>query len=98
MPDLIDLFIRWWKQIFALVILAVAVTAIMVFTRNKEYMAVCTALPAPTYASDKTGVFGQNLQTLYPALGTPDDLDMILGTAHLDTAYTVVAEQLNLID
>jgi hypothetical protein len=57
---------------------------------------MATALPAPAYASDKTAVFGQNLQELYSALGTPDELDNILGTAHLDTVYIAVAVKLNL--
>ncbi|HWR32663.1 MAG TPA: hypothetical protein VN451_04025, partial [Chitinophagaceae bacterium] len=32
------------------------------------------------------------------SLGTPDDLDMILGTARLDTVYLSVAQQFNLFD
>jgi capsular polysaccharide biosynthesis protein len=96
MPDIIDLFLRWWKQILAFVIISVAVTAIFVYSRHKQWLAVSTALPAPTYAGDKSGVFGQNLQVLYPVIGTPDDLDMILGTAQLDTVYSAVADKLDL--
>src|ERR1051326_1487998 len=96
MPDLFDLFFRWWKQIFSLVIIAVIITAAIVFFIPKKYLGVATALPAPAYAVDKAGVFGQNMQELYSALGSPDDLDKILGTAHLDTVYKAVAGQLNL--
>ena len=98
MPDIFDLFIRWWKQILLLVVIAVITTAIIVFTMPKQYLAVATAIPAPTYTADKGGVFSQNLQVLYPSVGTSDDLDMILGTAHLDTVYTAVADELNLAD
>ena len=96
MPDLFDLFFRWWKQIFSLVIMAVVATAAIVFFIPKKYLGVATALPAPAYAADKAGVFGQNMQELYSALGSPDDLDKVLGTAHLDTAYKAVAGQFNL--
>ena len=98
MPDIFDLFLRWWKQILSLVIITLIITAIIVFTMPKKYLGVSTALPAPTYASDKAGVFSQNLQVLYPSLGTADDLDMILGTAHLDTVYYAVADELSLAD
>ena len=96
MPDLLDLFFRWWKRILLLVIIAVIVAGIAIFFVPKKYLGVATALPAPAYASDKTAVFGQNLQELYSALGTPDELDNILGTAHLDTVYIAVAVKLNL--
>jgi hypothetical protein len=98
MPDIFDLFSRWWKQIFLLVIATLFITIIIVFAMPKKYLGVATALPAPTYASDKAGVFSQSLQVLYPGTGTADDLDMILGTAHLDTVYYAVADELNLAD
>jgi uncharacterized protein involved in exopolysaccharide biosynthesis len=98
MPDIFDLIAKWWKQILAFVIIALVVTAIVVYTTPKKYLGQATALPAPTYATDKAGVFSENLQILYPGLGTSDDLDMILGTAHLDTVYTAVAAELNLAD
>jgi capsular polysaccharide biosynthesis protein len=97
MPDLFDLFFRWWKQILLLVIVTLITTTITVFLIPKKYLGETSALPATSYATDKGGVFGQNLQTLYSALGTPDDLDMILGTAHLDTVYKSVASQLDLV-
>jgi uncharacterized protein involved in exopolysaccharide biosynthesis len=37
------------------------------------------------------------MQSLYSALGSPDDLDMVLGTARLDTVYCAVANQFDLI-
>jgi len=98
MPDIFDLIAKWWKQILGLVIATVIVTAIVVFTMPKKYLGMATALPAPTFATDKAGVFSDNLQILYPGLGTSDDLDMILGTAHLDTVYTAVAADLSLAD
>ncbi|MER3498357.1 MAG: hypothetical protein C4308_06830 [Chitinophagaceae bacterium] len=98
MPDLFDLVSKWWKQILALVILTLITTAVVVYTAPKKYLGVATALPAPTFATDKRGVFGENVETLYPGLGTSDDLDFVLGTSKLDTVYNAVAEQLGLTD
>jgi uncharacterized protein involved in exopolysaccharide biosynthesis len=97
MPDLFDLFLRWWKQILSLIIATLIITIVIVFLMPKQYLATATALPASTYATDKTLVFGQNVQSVYSALGSPDDLDIILGTARLDTVFIAVAERLNLV-
>lgn len=98
MPDIFELIAKWWKQILIFIFLTLVVTAVIVFTMPKKYLGVATALPAATYSTDKAGVFGENVETLYPSIGTSDDLDMILGTAHLDTVYSAVAAQLNLAD
>lgn len=98
MPDLFDLITRWRKQIFLLVLATLIVTAAVVFLVPKRYLSVATALPASSYATDKTSVFSQNLQSLYSALGLPDDLDKMVGTAHLDTVYRSVIAQLDLTE
>jgi capsular polysaccharide biosynthesis protein len=98
MPDIFDLIAKWWKQILLFVLITIVVTAVIVFTMPKKYLGVASALPAATYSTDKAGVFAENVETLYPSIGTSDDLDMILGTSHLDTVYTTVAEQLSLAD
>jgi hypothetical protein len=96
MPDLSYLFRQWWKQMaFTVVCTTVVVAVILIFIPSK-YLGVATALPANTYATDKASVFSQHTQTLYPALGTPEDLDMIIGTAHLDTIYISVARRYEL--
>jgi hypothetical protein len=41
----------------------------------------------------KTSVFSENLQILYSTIGLADDLDKIVGTGHLDTAYRSVIAQ-----
>jgi len=98
MPDLFDLMWRWRKQILLLVITTLIVTSLVVFLVPKRYLSIATALPASSYATDKTSVFSQNLQNLYSTVGLPDDLDKILGTAHLDTVYRSVVAQLGLTD
>ena len=42
--------------------------------------------------------FNENIQALYSTLGSPDDLDKIVGTAGLDTVYLAVTDQFNLFD
>jgi len=98
MPDIFDLMWRWRKQILLLVLTTLIVTTLIVFLIPKRYLSVATALPASSYATDKTSVFSQNLQALYSTIGLPDDLDKIVGTAHLDTVYRTVISQLDLTD
>lgn len=98
MPDLFDLFSRWWKQIISFVVISVVLAAIIVFLVPRQYLGETTALPAPAYSTDKTAVFSQNLQELYSALGSPDDVDRMVGTGRLDTVYNAVAEKLNLAE
>src|SRR6476659_9401931 len=98
MPDLFYLMWRWRKQILLLVIITLIVTTLVVFLVPKRYLSVATALPASSYATDKTSVFSQNLQTLYSTIGLPDDLDKMVGTGHLDTVYRSVIAQLDLTD
>jgi uncharacterized protein involved in exopolysaccharide biosynthesis len=71
---------------------------IITFLKPRQYLSVATAVPASSFASDKGKIFNENIRELYSTLGTPDDLDMILGTANLDTVYLFVADQFNLFD
>ena len=98
MPDITDLIRRWWKQMLAVVILSVAVICTITFLKPRQYLSVSTAVPASSFAADKSKIFNENIQALYSTLGTPDDLDMILGTARLDTVYLSVTDAFNLFD
>jgi uncharacterized protein involved in exopolysaccharide biosynthesis len=98
MPDIFDLMMKWWKQILAVMILTLLAVGIITFMKPRQYLAVATAIPTSSYASDKSKIFNRNLQTLYSELGTPDDLDVILGTAQLDTVYLALTDQFNLFD
>lgn len=98
MPDIFDLIKRWWKRIFAVMLLSLLAVGIITFLKPRQYLSVTTAVPASSYASDRGKIFNENIQALYSTLGTPDDLDMILGTANLDTVYLFVADQFNLFD
>ena len=98
MPEITDLLKHWWKQMLVVVILALVAVGVIVFMKPKQYLSTATAVPASAYASDKSKIFNDNIQELYTALGTPDDLDMIVGTAQLDTIYEAVSNMFNLQD
>lgn len=98
MPDLTDLFKKWWKQILFTVVLATAAAAAVGFLADKQYLSVATAVPASTYMTDKSTVFSENIEALYSSLGTADDLDLVIGTAKLDTVYLAVTDRFNLAD
>jgi len=98
MPDIFDLLARWWKQMLLVIIVAVGIVAVIVFTQKPLYLSVTTALPASGILTDKSKIFNDNIQGLYPSLGNPDDLDKVLGTAQLDTVFIAVAMAFNLWD
>lgn len=98
MPDIFNLLARWWKQMLLVIIVAIAIVAVIVFSEKPRYLSVATALPASGVLADKATIFNDNIQNLYPSLGSPDDLDKILGTAQLDTVYIAVAMAYNLWD
>jgi hypothetical protein len=98
MPDIADLIKHWWKQILFVVLLSSVVVGTIIFLQPRQYLSVTTAVPASSFASDRSKIFNENIQALYSTLGTSDDLDMIVGTANLDTVYLAVAAQFNLFD
>ena len=98
MPDIIDLIRRWWKQMLAVVLLSLLAVGVITFLKPRLYLSVATAVPASSFLSDKSKIFNENIQELYSTLGTPDDLDMIVGTSTLDTVYLTVTDGFNLFD
>ncbi len=80
----------------SVVVLSLLAVGTILFLIPAQYLSVATALPASSYSADKASIFNTNIQTLYPAIGMPDDLDVVVGTAQLDTVYIAVAEQLDL--
>jgi uncharacterized protein involved in exopolysaccharide biosynthesis len=98
MPDFFYLLSKWWKQILAVVLLSVIVVGIIIFIKPSKYLSVATAVPASGIASDKSRIFSENIEALYSNLGTPDELDVMVGTGQLDTIYLAVTDQFNLYD
>ena len=97
MPDLFYLIAKWWKQMLGLVIIALVIVTAVLLLQPKLYLSAATALRASSYTTDKASVFNRNIEALYSTLGSADDLDMIIGTAQLDTVYLVQADSFNLV-
>lgn len=98
MPDFFYLILKWWKQILLLVLFSVVAVAVIIFLKPLKYLSVATAVPASAVASDKSSVFSENIESLYSSLGSPDELDVMIGTGQLDTVYLAVTDQFNLYD
>ena len=98
MPDITDLLRKWWKRVLLVVMLSTIAVGGMTFLKPRQYLGVATSVVASSFSSDRGKIFNENLQTLYSSLGTPDDLDLILGTGQLDTLYLAVTDQFNLFD
>lgn len=96
MPDIIDLIKRWWKQMLLLMVLAITAAGTFLFLQPSQYLSVSTAVAASAFSSDKSKIFNENIQYLYSPIGSPDDLDLIIGTANLDTIYTFLATKYKL--
>lgn len=98
MPELFDLFVKWGKHMLLVVVTAVVIAGLIVFLQPPQYLSVATAVPASAYSADRARVFNDHVEGLYSNLGSPEDLDMMLGTARLDTLYLFVADQFSLAD
>ncbi len=98
MPDIFYLISKWWKQMMAITGLSLLIVGIIIFLKPNQYLSIATAVPASLYSTDKSKIFNENIEALYSELGNPDDLDMIIGTAKLDTVYLAVTDQFNLFD
>ena len=98
MPGISYLIKKWGKLILAAMFISILAVGIITFIQPKQFLSTATAVPASSMGADKSSIFNQNVQALYSALGTADDLDLVVGTGNLDTVYLTVAEQFKLGD
>jgi|GEM_PF-235452 len=98
MPDLFTILFNRWKLILGLTIAAGLLTLAISLIRPKQYGATATALPANSSLTDKARLFNNNIESLYPELGSVDEFDRIEGIAKLDTTYINVVSAFNLIN
>ncbi len=98
MPDLIDLIRKWRTQVIIVVLLSMIAVGVIAFLKPKQFLATATSVPASAFGADPGKIFNENIQALYSSLGTPDDLDMILGTGQLDTLFLAVTDEFNLYE
>ena len=97
MPDIISVVGRRWKLIGLLTLVATVAALVAGLLSPRQYAGVATALPANPLISDKARIFNQNIEALYPEIGTADELDRIEGTAKLDTLFLAVATDHKLV-
>lgn len=97
MPDLVTVITRRWKLILLLTLLAAVLSLLLCLFVPKKYLGVATVLTANPALSDKARLFNQNIEALYPELGSLDDLDLIEGTTKLDTVYLALAKDFSLV-
>jgi len=98
MPDIFYLASRWWKPMLVMLLISLITVGVIIVLKPNQYLSVATALPASSVSADKASIFNENIEGLYSDLGSPDDLDRIIGTAQLDTVYLAVTDQFNLYD
>ena len=96
MPDLLLVFAKRWKLIFAITFSATIIAFLFALLSPKKYLGVATALPANTVNADKARIFNSNIEALYSDFGSPDELDKIEGTAALDTIFIAASKELQL--
>lgn len=96
MPDLLLVFAKRWKLIFAITFSAAIIAFLFALLSPKKYLGVATALPANTVNADKARIFNLNIEALYSDFGSPDELDKIEGTAALDTIFIAASKELQL--
>jgi uncharacterized protein involved in exopolysaccharide biosynthesis len=98
MPDILSLFRRWWRLILGISLVTTGVAAVFLSFLPKQYLSQVTALPASNVEADKSRIFNQNIESLNPTVGLPDDLDKVVGTSKLDTLYYSLVRKHNLVD
>jgi capsular polysaccharide biosynthesis protein len=96
MPDLVTVIARRWKVIAFFTLSATLLAFLLCFLIPKKYVGIATALAANPALSDRARVFNQSIEGLYTALGSPDELDKVEGTAKLDTVYLALADSFGL--
>lgn len=97
MPDIIKIIERWWKAIAIVTIITTSIVAVILFSQERQYLAVTTALPANSSTFDKARIFNENIQYLYSNVGGGDEIDRFLGTAALDTLYKALVKEFGLV-
>lgn len=97
MPDILSLLRKWWRMILGISLITTGVAAICLSFLPKQYLSQVTALPASNVEADKSRIFNQNIESLNPTIGLPDDLDKVVGTSKLDTLYYTLVRKHNLV-
>jgi uncharacterized protein involved in exopolysaccharide biosynthesis len=97
MPDIIELFKRRGRSLLIWLIVMWAITALILWLRPEEYKSETTSVASSVVASDPSRLFRNQVQHLYSPLGSPDQLDLLVGSGRLDTVYRPLVRRFDLL-
>lgn len=97
MPDIIQLLQRRGRSLLGWLIIAWGLTGLMLWVVPTEYKSESTSIASSTVASDPSRLFGNYTQHLYSPLGSPDQLDLLVGSGRLDTTYRPIVRHFDLV-
>ncbi|MBM3431598.1 MAG: hypothetical protein FJX92_01165 [Bacteroidetes bacterium] len=97
MPDFIQLLKKRIRFLAISLLLAWSITCIVLWFLPIKYKGETTSVPSSAYASDPNRLFSKQIQQLYSPLGSPDELDLLVGSGRLDTVYRPLVRQFNLV-
>jgi LPS O-antigen subunit length determinant protein (WzzB/FepE family) len=88
---------KWSRPIIAFVFLCTLAGALATFVLPKQYLSVATIVPSNPLLSDKTYLFGNNVQELNSVYGVEEDLDRLLATAQLNGNLNYLVDSFQLV-
>ena len=97
MPDLIQLLSRRSRSLLVWLLSVWILTCLVLWFIPEQYKSESTSVASSVVASDPSRLFGSNVQYLYSPLGSPDQLDLLVGTGRLDTLYRPMVLRFDLI-
>lgn len=96
MPDLFQLLQRRARTLMIWLVAVWALTALVLWLVPEQYKSETTSVASSVVASDPSRLFNPQVQYLYSPLGSPDQLDLLVGSGRLDTVYRPLVRQFDL--
>jgi uncharacterized protein involved in exopolysaccharide biosynthesis len=97
MPDLIQLLKQRFRSLTISLLLGWILTSLLLWFLPQQYKGETTSVPSSAYAADPNRLFSKQIQQLYSPLGSPDELDLLVGSGRLDTVYRPLVRQFDLV-
>lgn len=97
MPDFFQLLKHRFRSLWVSLLLVWVSTCLVIWFLPVQYKAETTSVPASSYAADPNRLFNKQIQQLYSPIGTPDELDLVVGSGRLDTIYRPLVRQFGLV-
>jgi hypothetical protein len=88
---------KWARPIIAFILLCTLAGGLATLVLPKQYLSVATIVPANPLLSDKTYLFGNNVQELNSVYGVEEDLDRLLATAQLSGNLNFLVDSFQLV-